>query len=541
MMLTPEQMRDRLLGKLNLRRREIIKRRRYYDGEHLLPMAPDDDTDEYKRLAVLGQANLCANVVDAVVEGLVADGVNMAPGRPGEASADDDDPGLMVWLDYLQPAGIDALLPCVFEESTKTGWAMMLVWPEDPPADADDSSARRSVSITAEDPMECIVEYAPGSRRKRIAALKVYRDDVDGRQYLTLWYAGRLHFWVSKGQSPVSSSTVATQFWLSWGGPDAGEQSVESPLGAEIPMIEFRCRPKLNGDPQPELSRSVLICQDRLNFRLFNSVVVGEYQSYPQRVAIGLALKLDANGDPINPLKAGPERVWLLDPDPESGVTPNVTQLASADLRQHIDVVRSEVQMMAAISKTPIYSLAGDLVNVSADTISALSEGRLYKIRRHQLEYGEALEDVVRVTLLAAGMPDLAEQARRSEVLWASPELLTLQQRSDAAVKLDSIDEMPFEVVLETLGFTKTRIAEVKAMSASSRLLDAIGAAAGTPDPADLKLRVDAMGVLIRAGVTPASAAERVGLDGVEFIPGALPVTISVPDPNPSPSPESGS
>lgn len=528
--MTPDEWRDKLISALNNRRREIDKRRKYYDGEHLLPLAPDDASDEYKRLAVLGQANMCASVVDSVVEGLVVDGINM---RPGKADAEAGDIGLDVWLDYLQPNHIDAQLPMVFEEALKVGSCPVLVWPIG-------SGADRRVSITAEDPAECIVWYDAGQRRDRIAGLKVFRDD-DRVEYCTLWLrdTGELYYWRSKGRAAQTTTPsrqpVATQFWEPWNGPDGldvdqgGGPVRTNPMGKVVPLVEYRSRPKLDGTPQPELSHSVIIQQDRLNYRLFNSIVVGEHQSYPQRVAIGIQVDTDADGNPINPLKSGPERVWTLQAaDGES--TPTVTQLSAADLTQHIRVVEHEVKLMASISKTPLYSLAGDLVNVGADTVTALNEARIYKIKRHQLEFGESTEEVVQLALLAADRDDLAEQALTAEVTWANPELLSLAQRADAAQKLSSIG-YPFEAIAQIMGETKTRIAELQSMSASARLLGAIGEAQASRstaalDPDEMKKRVDSMGALIRAGVKPESAADQVGLSGVEFVPGAMPVTI---------------
>lgn len=56
---------------------------------------------------------------------------------------------------------------------------------------------------------------------------------------------------------------------------------------------------------------------------------------------------------------------------------------------------------------------------------------------------------------------------------------------------------------------------------------DAMGSTGGT-DASDVKARADAMGVLIRAGVEPDEAAERVGLPGVEFT-GAMPTSLRLP------------
>lgn len=45
-------------------------------------------------------------------------------------------------------------------------------------------------------------------------------------------------------------------------------------------------------------------------------------------------------------------------------------------------------------------------------------------------------------------------------------------------------------------------------------------------DADDIKAKADAMGVLIRAGVEPGSAASRVGLDGVRFRQGFHPASL---------------
>ena len=48
-------------------------------------------------------------------------------------------------------------------------------------------------------------------------------------------------------------------------------------------------------------------------------------------------------------------------------------------------------------------------------------------------------------------------------------------------------------------------------------------------DPSDLKLRFDALGTAIRAGVAPESASRVVGLDGIKFT-GAVPVALRLPE-----------
>ena len=63
-------------------------------------------------------------------------------------------------------------------------------------------------------------------------------------------------------------------------------------------------------------------------------------------------------------------------------------------------------------------------------------------------------------------------------------------------------------------------------------MLDQLRTAAGAPgadEAAAVKAKADAMGILIRSGVKPEDAAERVGLGGMKFT-GAVPVTLRLPE-----------
>lgn len=498
MELTPEQWRDKLASRLASRRKVHRKYRDRYDGIHPLPVAPNKD-ENFRRLVALSDANMCANIIDAVTERLTVLGVSLNDGDT-EASA-------AAWRQLWKEPGLEVEVPLIIEEAVKATRSFALVWPTDD-----------GVEVTAEDPDEVIVAYAAGSRRHREAALKMWNDA--GTEYAWLTLPETLHYWQrSKGGK-----------WEPWDGPDGAAD--ENPLGA-VPFVEFRSRPKLNGDPVPELSRGVLRSQDRLNKRLFDSVIMGEHQAFPQRVAIGIEIKTDAEGNPVNPLKSGPERVWALqkDPDDPNG-SAQVFQLDAADLRQHIDVVEFDIRMLATQSKTPLYELAGQLVNVAGDTVAALNVGHVKKVMRHQRAFGL---DIVELFRLIADARDDVELGDMSavEVRWADPELRTLSEKADAATKLSSVG-YPFQAVAETMGESDARIEELLAMREAEQLRNFAGLIPHPTDPAqgppvmpveEITKRTTALGTLIRAGVDPESAADQVGLS-VDFIEGAVSTSV---------------
>src|SRR5690554_2482035 len=85
---TLEDWRDYLLPKLETRRYQIRKLRRYYDGDHPFPTAPSRTNEKYKQLAELGVTNMCGLVVDAPAAMLTPQDVRVAGST---------DTGLALW------------------------------------------------------------------------------------------------------------------------------------------------------------------------------------------------------------------------------------------------------------------------------------------------------------------------------------------------------------------------------------------------------------------------------------------------------------
>ncbi|MCB0967916.1 MAG: phage portal protein [Ilumatobacter sp.] len=505
--MTPEQWRDKLVADLAARQADITRRRNYYDGKHLHPLAPKTDGDEYLRLAVLGEANLIPNIVDAVVDRSHPDGI-MLTGKVAEDAAE--------WERMWHGNGLETTFPMVFEETVKVGWAYTMTWPD------DDSDV--GVSITGEDPTECIVGYHPADRRRAEANLKrfVAGDGAARTEYVILWTRTGIYYWQRSLTEPAGElwlpSGGSSGQWRLWGGPDDGEPVRDNPLG-DLPLDEFTSKPKLYGPIQPEISDVAIRTTDRMNLRMFNSVVLGEHQAYPQRVALNIEIKTDKNGNPINPLKSGPDRVWTLNQDPETDAAAQITTLTAADMTQGINVLRFDIQLLAMQTRTPMYELAGDLVNIAEDTVKALGVSHVKKVRRHHANATDPLQGIVRKYHLARGNKDLAARANEAIVQWADPELRTMNERADAATKLTSVG-YPFEAVAsKAMGESPTEIAKLLEQKAAESVLGLLGGQA-VSDPEDMQKRITSMKLLIDAGVTPTSAAEQVGLSGLEFTSG---------------------
>jgi hypothetical protein len=125
---------------------------------------------------------------------------------------------------------------------------------------------------------------------------------------------------------------------------------------------------------------------------------------------------------------------------------------------------------------------------------------------------------------------------------WRNPRFLSRSAEADAGVK--QLSAVPWlaetEIGLELLGLTREQRAQALGelqRTRSATMLTQLTAAstAGqsgeTPavEAAALKSKADALGSLIRSGVDPESAAQQVGLSGVEFT-GAMPVSLRLPE-----------
>lgn len=430
MILTPEQWRDKASKELDLRRVEIALLHDYYEGCHPLPTAPDKTNEAYRRLAQISQANMTALVVNTLGDALRVEGIQFS-------GAD----ALDVWEKHWLRNHLQADQRLIHREALISKRSFVLVWP-----DADGGIP----SITPEDPAECIVFYQPGSTRIRVAAFKSFTDPDSNITYATLILPNVVYRW----QKAKGSGT-----WTNWDGDDGLGSIVENQFGDEIPMVEFRSRPDICGDPHGEIDQGVIGIQDRINKGIFDRVVNGESHAAPQRYTIGLEAQLDADGNEVNPLKPGKGRVWRLDGALEGEQPVQIGQLPAADPTGLLKATQADIEMMATTTSTPIYMLSSNAENVAATTITAQEVGRNNKIDEDHDSFGESWCEVTRLSLIAVKDPranDLTMQ-----VDWKPAKTQTSAELADALVKLDAIG-VPHEVLWRVWGFTPTEVAEIK-------------------------------------------------------------------------------
>jgi hypothetical protein len=492
--LTDQQAR-RLAAELHEEARKewgrLARINRYLRGRHARPYIPENADDEYRQLVNRSVSNWLPLVVESTAQGLFVDGYRGAK----------DPENARPWQ-WWQANGLDARQDPVHRAALALGYSYAGVWS---PLDEENAPTIKPLS-----PLSTYAEYDDPDDEWPVVVLRrihVPRKQQGGPQHGGVW-----EVITDEARYEIRPDEVLVE---------------EHDLG-DPPVVRFLNRLDLLGQPLGEIE-PVFPVQDRINETVFGLLMAQTYAAFRQRWATGMAPPMDDDGNPLPmPIKVSVDRLIAFeDEDVKLG------EFAASDLKPYVDSLEAHVRHLAAITQTPPHYLLGSLVNLSAEALAAAEAGLQRKVGQRQTTFGEAWEQTLRLAARAAGDTEAAEDTS-SQVVWRDTESRSLAQSADAITKLVGIG-VPLEILLTRIpGFSQTDLEEAKTLIARADPLAALqgnldAQAAPVLDPDDVKQRSDAMGVLIRAGVTPESAARIVGLDGLEFT-GAVPTSLRLPE-----------
>lgn len=456
-MATEDELRGqlkRMCDELDRRARRAALLDDYYEGNHRVPEAvsASKQTRAYLRLLELSDTNWPQLIVDSVEERLEVQGLSMG-------SEDASDRAWEIW----QANALDADSGLAHQAALTAARAFVIVWPSSEPGGAP--------SVTIEHASTCLVEYAPGSRRVRVGAIRRWTDGA--RWYATLYRPdGVYKFQTDPATTDPSSSPPADQ-WVRR--EVQGEDwPLSNPFDGRVNVIELavnrRLRPSPFGVAFGEFETN-LGHIDRINYALFSQIVAMTWSGFPLRAKIGDPVTRDDDGNPIKPFDVSADQVVLIE-NPEG----KLIQLPEASLENYGMAIDRYVEQLAALTKTPAHYLLGKMVNVSADAIRAAEAGLVSKVRRHHRALGEAWEEVARLALIADGSAQDADLSS-AEVIWKDPESRSLAERADAASKLAPI--LPWQALAsKVLQASPQEIAQWEGQRASDALTGLLNAPA---------------------------------------------------------------
>jgi hypothetical protein len=448
---SPEWWFRRLLTRLKTRAIECDEYWRFYEGEQPLMFASQKFREVFGQRYPHITANFMPLVIDAERERLIVQGFRFANRPQG------DDATWRIW----QENQMDAESQIAHEIALAKGESYVMVSPKEA---GDDYPL-----ITIEDPSEVIVETAPGNRRKRLAALKVFIND-DGKAQAYLYLPDKIYRFVSRNAQKGSVySGLSTTAWETMDDTTGVEQP--NPLGV-VPIIPLINRPRRDGRGRSEL-RPVMGNQSAINKLRFDALVASEYIAFPQRYAINIDIPVDPDtGAPIAPFKPGVDILWAVRRPTAEEVAeygdkvPPVTlgQFPQADMSPYIDMIHAEIGEMASNSRTPYHYLLGEPQSVppSGESLKSSEAPLVKKVMAQEVHFGEGWEEVMRLALTAAGQK--AKARTDGETIWKDAETRNEAARTDSVLKQFAAGLLPDVFALEELGYSQSQIERIKSM-----------------------------------------------------------------------------
>lgn len=452
-----------LENELNLRRGEIHRNDRYYQGHHPLKFASKEFVKYHGERYRDFSDNWVQIVADSPVERLTVTGLKVA----GEPEADKD-----LWRIW-QTNGLDADSQLGFLAAVIGGRCFLLVW-----GDPDDED---TPVVTFEDPQQCAVVYEPGSRRKRRAAIKRWQDG--NCDYATLylpdevWKFERALTMLEKSPQMASVDEELKTWQPRELVTEPNPQP--NPMGV-VPLVELPNRPMLVSEPIPDVT-GVVAMQDAINLLWAQLFTAADFASFPQRVVLGAERPmmpiLDTDGQvigekPMNMEKFAVDRVlWI------TGQDAKIAEWQAANLAAYSDMIEVAVGHVAAQTRTPQHYLIGKMANLSGDALLAAETGLVKRCTEKTTWFGQGIREAAALILLAGGQEAKAKAMKAGMVLWANTESRSAAQLADSLVKLKALG-FPFEWLALQYGLTPSEVIDVLEMRDKEAEADPVAAIA---------------------------------------------------------------
>jgi len=413
----------------------------YWRGTPRLPHGNERMREAYKRLQKMARTNFGSLVAEAVLERMKVLGF-----RAGADATEEVDKSAWKWW---QANGLDADSGLVHRTAIVLSRAYVIVGenPEDDPdADTETGDDTKGLPlVTVEDPRQVIHESHPTNRRRIMAALKTYWDDVENTQIAILFLPKTVHYFRAVG---VKRDTTAVEMWRAqrW----RADHKVDNKLG-EVPVVPFVNRPDMAGEGLGEFE-DVIDLLDRINTSILDRMVISAMQAYRQRWAKGVSLT-DENGNDTSAFDPGADLLWVVEDE-----NAQFGEFSTTDLTSIVKAIESDVQYLSAITRTPPHYILAGIVNASGDALSVAETGLTSKVVEREHEFGESWERVYRLAAKTQGKAIGTD----AQVEWKNPQFRSLTEMAGANVQLKAAD-VPWRTRMRLLDMTPQDIERMEA------------------------------------------------------------------------------
>ena len=421
---------------LELRKPEQARLERiaaYVRGEHSSVYVPRSARDEYRWLMARAKVNMLRLVVTVVAQNLYVDGY-----RPAGV-AENADPW-RIW----QANRMDARQHGVHRAALKYGIGYNTVLPGEPVPVITPMSPRRLTAFYGD----------PANDEWPLFAVEVTSEKAKGDD-------GRL---VARRLVRLYDETSTYRFTGDGEGRRLELVKVDDHDMGVCPVVRYLNEVDLDEDEAVAGEVEPLIeLQDQINSTTFNLLMAQQYAAFRQRWVTGMAPAQDTDGNPIEPFRAGVDRLFVAeDADTRFG------EFGETSLEGYLKSREESIREMATVSQTPPYYLLGQMANLSAESLVAARDGLDRKVEERKSSFGESHEQTLRLAALAAGNKD-AWQDESAQVVWRDTSSRALAATVDALGKLRQMLDIPAQELWEKIpGVTQTDVARWKATAAQA-------------------------------------------------------------------------
>lgn len=348
-------------------------------------------------------------------------------------------------LERLQLMGMDSE-----EEGTKE--ALKTIWAElDMEQVAMDAHQAALVASEAyvipwknQDGLQCFfnhpsmvhVLYDANDPRKKVAAGKLWQDEVTERWLMNVYAVDRILYYRSLGKT----ANAYTDF----------EQIHEEPNPYKVVPV-FSLRPG-GARGAGELKRAIIAAQDALNKAISDLMVGSEFASFKQRVVI-------ANSD-LKKIKNTPGTYVRLPPAPQGEQPVSFGTFEEEDLGNVLRVVEKWADYIAIVSRTPKHYLWGEGAGVSGDALIAMEAPLVKKAKRYQRRLNPAWQDIAAFLLELSGAKSIDKEKIVPQ--WEPAETVQPLARAQTMQSIASSQQISAPTAAELAGYSMAEVQKIR-------------------------------------------------------------------------------
>jgi hypothetical protein len=449
---TPSEWLPILTKGLDDQQSRVALLKRYMDSDAPLPEMGPNLRAAWQRFQKESRTNWAQLIVGSVADRVVPLGIAIA----GSSESDEAKLAQRIWRDNR----MDLVVKQLVRDGVAYRDSYLCVWT------GDDGQA----IITSESAEFMYLEIDPVQPWKVRAAIKVWRDEVQGSDYAYVWVLG--------GRQKFSRPTTrmvgnSKRLHLKAVSGDWRVASEFEPISGDIPIYAYS---NPIGWGEFELHLDLI---NRINRGILQRLVTTAMQAFRQR-----ALKRKADGayEDDGKDEEGNDQDWskIFEPAPgalwdlpegvelwESGVT-DITPMLSAE--------KGDLRDLAAVTRTPLPMLVPDGANQSATGAAEMTSGLYFKAR----DCVQVVKIILAAALLKAMRAEGVEPSGTIEVLLESPERVTMTEKYAAAAQAKGAGESWKSIQRNILGRTPEQIQQDAQDRAEEQLAAAMLVGSGT-------------------------------------------------------------